>query len=105
MYHHESLQPPDDLLEQRQELLAFLTSTIKELSRPHMPEAQLPVTCLECPYHEDCLPHIQMDIATKEVLVCNLDRDVKIIDQKCYLPLYELTTSTPQDTGKCVLKC
>ena len=101
--HHESRQPPDDLLKQRQDLLSFLTSSIKELSKPHMPDPKLPVTCLECPYHEDDLPHIPLDIKVKKELVCNIGKDVQIIDQKCYIPLYESVTSAPPKTGKCAL--
>ena len=103
VHHRESRQPPDYLLKQRQDLLGFLATSIKELSKPHMPDSKLPVTCLECPYHDDDLPHILLDITKADVLVCNLGSSVQLIDEKYYMSLYESTTSAPPKTGKCEL--
>ncbi|XP_065906452.1 uncharacterized protein [Dysidea avara] len=99
IHHHESQQPPDDLLKQRQDLLCFLTASIKELSKPHMPNSKLPVTCLECPYHDDDFPHIPLDITKKEILVCKLGSSVQLIDEKYYKALYESIKSAPPKTG------
>ncbi|XP_065906448.1 uncharacterized protein [Dysidea avara] len=100
IHHHESQQPPDDLLKQRQDLLCFLTASIKELSKPHMPDSKLPVTCLECPFHEDDhLPHIPLDITKKEMLVCKLGSSVQLINENYYKALYESIKSAPPKTG------
>jgi len=97
--HRDSQLPLPDLLKQRQDLLAFLASSIKELSKPHMPESKLPVTCLECPYHEDDLPHIELDVNRKENLVCDFGSSVQQIDEKHYAAIFE-SVLTPQKTSK-----
>jgi len=93
-----SRQPPRDLLhQQRKDLLAFLTYSIKELSKPHMPDSKLPVTCLECPYHEDDPPHIRLNIEIKEDLVCNIGSPIQPIDEKYYAAIHE-SVLAPQKT-------
>ncbi|XP_065905734.1 uncharacterized protein [Dysidea avara] len=97
--NRDSRQPPTDLLQQRQDLLAFLTSSIKELSSPHMPESKLPVTCLECPFHEDDPPHIKLDINRREDLVCNFGSTVQLVDEKYYAAIFDSIVA-PQNTNK-----
>ena len=100
VHHHGPRQPPPDLVQQRRNLLAFLTSSINELSKPFTPESKLPVTYLECPYYheDDPPPHIMLDISRKKELTCKLHDPVKKIDEKYYSPLYESTAVPPEST-------
>ena len=93
MYHPKGKQPPSHLLQQRRDLLAYLESSITEISNSCMPSAQQPMTFLECPYHKDSEPHILLDIKMKTELVCEELDDAQIIDEKCYAPLYETSTT------------
>jgi len=63
-----------------------------------MPDSKLPVMCLECPYHEDDLPHIELNIGEKKDLVCNLGKTVQPINEKHYAAIFE-SVLTPQKTG------
>jgi len=54
-----------------------------------MPSAKLPMTFLECPYHENSDPHILLDIRKKKELVCEILDDAQIVDEKYYASLYE----------------
>jgi len=54
-----------------------------------MSESKLPMTFLECPYHENGDPHIELDIEKKQELFCTIESDVKRIDKMYYEPLYE----------------
>ena len=78
------------LLQQRRQLLAYLETSIVEVSKCCMPSAEPPVTCLECPLHEeDCTPHVLLDINNREVLVCH-ERGVLVtpLPEKSYILLY-----------------
>ena len=98
-FHH----PPSDmlsvLLQQRQQLLTYLESSISEVSKCCMPSAKPPVTCLECPLHEhDCMPHVVLDINEKDILICQNRQMATVIPEKFYILLYQgkdvgLTTS------------
>ena len=78
------------LLQQRRQLLAYLETSMVEVSKCCMPSAEPPVTCLECPLHkEDCTPHVLLDINNREVLVCH-ERGVLVtpLPEKSYILLY-----------------
>jgi len=96
--HHDSRTPPPYLLQQRRAMLSFLTHSIEELSKPHM--SKLPGMCLECPYHENELPHIELDIDSKRDLVCDLGGQIQIIDGQFYSCLYE-STIPGLSSGEC----
>ena len=87
------------LLQQRRQLLAYLESSVAEISKCWMPSARPPVTCLECPLHErDCMPHVVLNINKKDILVCHNRQMATVIPEEFYILLYQgkdagLTTS------------
>ena len=57
-----------------------------------MPSAKPPLTCLECPLHEEeCTPHVVLDIYKKDVLVCHKELLATIVPEKFYILLYQGT--------------
>ena len=57
-----------------------------------MPSTGPPVTCLECPRHENnILPHIKLDIDNNEELVCDYEERYKVykIPDKHYTLLFK----------------
>ena len=55
-----------------------------------MPSAKPPVTCLECPLHEEeCTPHVVLDLNKKDVLVCHKELLAPIVPEKFYILLYQ----------------
>ena len=56
-----------------------------------MPSAKAPLTCLECPLHEedDCTPHIVLDISEEKILVCYQKLSAPVIPEKFYSLLYK----------------
>ena len=87
------------LLQQRRQLLNYLESSVAEVSKCCMPSAKPPVTCLECPLHEqDCMPHVVLNIHKKDVLICHNSLLATVISEEFYILLYQgkdagLTTS------------
>ena len=91
---HHSNQPPSDLLpvllQQRQQLLIYLESSIIEVSKCCMPSAKPPVTCLECPLHkEECTPHVALNIDKKDILLCYKKQLATAIPKESYILLYQ----------------
>ena len=91
-----TIQPLSDLLslhvllQQRRNLLIHLKSCIAEASKCCMPSAKLPVTCLECPHHEeDCMPHVVLDIDKEKHLVCYKRPKAVRIPEESYILLYK----------------
>ena len=89
-----SHQPPSDilpvLLQQRRQLLTYLESSVVEISKCCMPSAKPPVTCLECPLHqEDFNPHIILDINKNSVLICHKMILATSVPEKYYILLYQ----------------
>ena len=87
-------QPPSDmllvLLQQRRQLLNYLESSVAAVSKCCMPSAKPPVTCLECPLHEqDCMPHVVLNINKKNVLVCHNSLLATVISEEFYILLYQ----------------
>ena len=88
------------LLQQRRQLLAYLESSVAEVSKCCMPSAEPPVTCLECPLHdEDCTPHVLLNINEKEVLVCHERVLVTPLPEKSYILLYDYDWPDTITTG------
>ena len=90
----QSNHPPRDmlpvLLQQRRQLLVYLESSVAEVSKSCMPSAKLPVTCLECPFHEgNCTPHIALNINEKKILVCYQKLLAPVVPEESYILLYE----------------
>ena len=55
-----------------------------------MPSVKPPLTCLECPLHEEeCTPHIVLDIHKQDVLVCHKMLLATVVPEKFYSLLYE----------------
>ena len=78
------------LLQQRQQLLTYLESSVAEVSKCCMPSPKPPVTCLECPLHEfDCMPHVVLNINTKDILVCHNRQMATVISEEFYILLYQ----------------
>ena len=78
------------LLQQRKQLITYLESSVAEVSKGCMPSAKPPVTCLECPLHnEHCTPHITLNIDRKDVLVCHEKVNVAVIPEESYILLYQ----------------
>ena len=78
------------LLQQRRQLLTHLKSSVAEISKCCMPSAQPPVTCLECPLHEEeCTPHVVLDIDIKDVLICHEKLLATPVPEQAYLLLYQ----------------
>ena len=78
------------LLQQRRHLLNHLKSTVVEISKCCMPSAKPPVTCLECPLHEEeCFPHVVLDIDKKSVLICQEKILATTVPERCYILLYQ----------------
>ena len=93
---HHSHKPPSDLLpvllQQRQQLLIHLESSIAEVTKCCMPSAKPPVTCLECPLHkEECTPHVALDINKKDILICHKMQSAMAIPEEFYILLYQGT--------------
>ena len=91
---HHSHQPPSDLLpvllQQRQQLLMHLESSIAEVSKCCMPSAKPPVTCLECPLHkEECTPHVVLDINKSDILLCHKRQSATAVPEEFYVLLYQ----------------
>ena len=89
-----SHQPPSDmlpvLLQQRQQLLMHLESSVAEISKCCIPSAKPPVTCLQCPLHEEnCTPHVVLDINKRDILVCHNNVLVIPIPEDSYILLYQ----------------
>ena len=90
-----SRQPPSDmlpvLLQQRRQLVTYLESSVAEISKGCMPSAKPPLTCLECPLHdEDYTPHIVLDINKKDILVCHKNLlSVELVPERSYILLYQ----------------
>ena len=90
-------QPPSEtlplLLQQRQQLLMYLESSVAEVSKGCMPTAKPPVTCLECPLHEEngegCTPHVTLNIRKKDILMCHEKLLAMPIPEKFYILLYQ----------------
>ena len=92
----QSCKPPSEvlpiLLQQRQQLLTHLETSLAEISRCCMPTARPPVTCLECPLHEeDCIPHVCLDIRKKDALICHEMQLATTIPEQSYILLYQGT--------------
>jgi len=78
------------LLQQRQQLLTYLESSVIEISKCCMPSTKPPVTCLECPLHEeDCIPHVVLDINKKDVLMCHKKLLATPVPEESYILLYQ----------------
>ena len=55
-----------------------------------MPSAKPPVTCLECPLHEEeCIPHVVLDIDKRDVLICHVKLLATPVPEKTYVLLYQ----------------
>jgi len=90
----QSHQPPCEmlpvLLQQRRQLLTYLKSSVVEINKCCMPSAKPPVTCLECPLHEeDCIPHVVLDIDKRDVLMCQKMLLATPVPEKSYILLYQ----------------
>ena len=90
----QSHQSPSDmlpvLLQQRRQLLTHLKSSVAEISKCCMPSAQPPVTCLECPLHEEeCMPHVVLDIDKKDDLICHEKLLATPVPEQAYVLLYQ----------------
>ena len=77
IYHteHPSRDQLKILLQQRKNLLTHLNQSIAQICKSYLPSLELPVTCLECPYHESSnSPHIELNIDSNEELelVCDI---------------------------------
>ena len=78
------------LLQQRRQLLAYLESSVAEISRCCMPSATPPVTCLECPLHSgDCIPHVRLNINKKDDLMCYEASLATPVPEVSYILLYQ----------------
>ena len=78
------------LLQQRRQLLIYLESSVAEVSKCCMPSAKPPVTCLECPLHEEnTIPHVVLDINKKKNLVCHIQQLATVISEEFYVLLYQ----------------
>ena len=54
-----------------------------------MPSAKPPLTCLECPLHEEeCTPHVVLDLNKRDVLVCHKELLATIVPEQFYILLY-----------------
>ena len=62
-----------------------------------MPSANPPKTFLECPVC-DKESHIKLDVNERECLVCLMQEDTVVIDEKYYLLLFE-PSLTPHKSG------
>jgi len=98
------------LLQQRQELLEYLETSITEVNKFFMPSAQKPIAHLECPFdHEqNCPPHLKLNIKEKSLLICqcNKRRIAEIVPEVCYIQLFEPTHILCQKSkfnNKCLL--
>jgi len=73
------------LLHQRRELLTYLESSIAEITRCFISSAHPPLTCLECPLHEEeCTPHVVLNLRKKDVLVRHEELLASVIPEKFY---------------------
>ena len=78
------------LLQQRRQLLIYLEFSVAEVSKCCMPSAKPPVTCLECPLHEEnIIPHVDLDINKKKNLVCHVKQLATVISEEFYVLLYQ----------------
>ena len=78
------------LLHQRRQLLIYLEFCVAEVSKCCMPSAKPPVTCLECPFHEeDCIPHVVLDINEEKTLICHQKLSASVIPKELYTLLYK----------------
>ena len=78
------------LLQQRQQLLIHFESSVAEVTKCCMPSAKPPLTCLECPLHEeDCTPHVVIDISKRDALVCHEKLLATPIPEEFYVLLYQ----------------
>ena len=83
------------LLQQRRQLLNHLKSAVVEISKCCMPSAKPPVTCLECPLHEEeCFPHVVLDIDKRSVLICQEKLLATPVPERCYILLYQGNSHT-----------
>ena len=82
-----------DLLQQRRQLLMHLECSVAEVCKCCMPSAQTPLTCLECPLHEeddkDYTPHVILDLSKKEDLMCHEKMLATAIPEKFYILLFQ----------------
>ena len=82
------------LLQQRRQLFNHLKLAVAEVSKCCMPSAKPPVTCLECPLHEEeCFPHVVLDIDKRDVLVCHEKQTANQIPEGFYILLYQGNSS------------
>jgi len=78
------------LLQQRRQLLTYLESSVFEISKCCMPSAKPPVTCLECPLHEEnCTPHVVLNINKKDILMCHKKILATPVPEEFYILLYQ----------------
>ena len=78
------------LLQQRQQLLTYLESSVVEISKCFVPSAKPPVTCLQCPLHEEeFVPHVVIDINQKDILICHESILANEVPEECYILLYQ----------------
>ena len=88
--HHPPSEMLPALLQQRRQLLTYLESSVAETTRCCMPSAKPPLTCLECPLHEEeCTPHVVLNLNKKDVLVCHEELLASVIPEKFYILLYQ----------------
>ena len=65
-----------------------------------MPSAHPPLTCLECPLHEEeCTPHVVLDLNKKDVLVCHKELLASVIPEIFYILLYQGSYSDNYSSG------
>ena len=88
--HHPPSEMLPALLKQRRQLLIYLESSVAEVSKCCMPSAKPPLTCLECPLHEDeCIPHVVLDINKRCTLICYEKLLATTVPEKSYILLYQ----------------